>query len=136
MKFLKLAILTAAAFAFACAAEGVNNKVSVNNAVSPAVNAQPVATVSEIASGKKFYTDNCAACHRENGTGGPIEIKGRKIKPDNLTTDKIKSFPDEKIAGYIKNGIPDEGMPSFKDKLNDAEIAEIIHYVRAELQKQ
>mgnify|MGYP003462753455 FL=1 len=79
--------------------------------------------------------DNCAACHKENGTGGKIEIEGKSINPDDLTTAKIKAFSDDKIIGYIYKGIEDEGMPAFKDKLNEAEIREVVRYVRGGIQK-
>jgi mono/diheme cytochrome c family protein len=65
-----------------------------------------------------------------------MEIEGKRINPDNLTSSKIKAFTDEKITRYIVNGVPDEGMPAFKDKLNEAQIAEIVEFVRSDIQKQ
>lgn len=65
-----------------------------------------------------------------------MEIEGRKINPDDLTSEKIKGFSDDKIARYIRDGVEDEGMPSFKDKLSDAQIAEVIKYVRTTIQKK
>ncbi len=79
--------------------------------------------------------DNCAACHKEDGTGGKIEIEGKSISPDDLTSAKIKAFDDKKITSYIYKGIEDEGMPAFKDKLSEAEIREVVRYVRADIQK-
>jgi len=90
----------------------------------------------ETASGQKLYLDNCAACHKENGTGGKMEIEGRTIKPDNLTTDRMKGSSDEKLARYINEGAVDEGMPAFKDKLDQTQVAAIIRYIRTDLQKQ
>lgn len=88
-----------------------------------------------MAQGRKLYMDNCAVCHKEDGTGGKIEIEGTSIDPDDLTTDKIKAFSDEKIYGYIYRGIEDEGMPAFKDKLSEAEIREVVRYLRSDIQK-
>ena len=88
-----------------------------------------------MAQGRKLYTDNCAGCHKEDGRGGKIEIEGKSIDPDDLTSEKIKSFSDEKIYGYVYRGIEDEGMPAFKDKLSEAEIREVVRYVRSEIQK-
>jgi cytochrome c oxidase cbb3-type subunit 3 len=95
----------------------------------------PSATIDELASGKKVYEINCANCHKADGTGGPIEIEGKKIKPENLTSDKIKGFSDEKIIGYIMNGIEDEGMPAFKDKLSEGELRDVVKYLRTQIQK-
>lgn len=89
----------------------------------------------QLAAGRKIYTDNCAACHKEDGTGGKMEFDGKSISPDDLTAEKIKAFSDDKITGYIYKGIEDEGMPAFKDKLSEAEIREVVRYVRAGIQK-
>lgn len=88
-----------------------------------------------LAVGKKLYASNCAACHREDGKGGKIEFAGKVIKPDDLTSDKIRGLPDEKLYGDIFNGFEDEGMPAFRDKLSEAEIREVVRYVRVGIQK-
>ena len=106
---------------------------TVNTA--PARTPEPVATIDEMASGKKLYVDNCANCHKENGTGGEVVIDGRKMKPDDLTSAKIKGFSDDKIIRYIMNGIEDEGMPAFKDKLSEGEMRDLVKFIRVELQK-
>ena len=64
-----------------------------------------------------------------------MEFEGKRIDPDNLTSDKIKKFPDEKIAKYIREGIEDEGMPAFGEKLSEDQIKAIISYIRTDLQK-
>ena len=88
-----------------------------------------------MAQGRNIYMSNCAACHKEDGRGGKIEIEGKSIDPDDLTANKFKSMPDDKIYGYIHKGIPDEGMPAFKDKLSEAEIREVVRYIRSEIQQ-
>ena len=95
----------------------------------------PAATIDELASGRKIYEISCANCHKADGTGGPMEIEGKKIKPDDLTSEKIKAFSDEKIIGYIMNGVEDEGMPAFKDRLSEGEIRDVVKFVRTEIQK-
>lgn len=110
--------------------------VAVNSVNKEPVNTPlPAATIDELASGKKLYATNCANCHKEDGTGGVVEIEGKKIKPDDLTSAKIKGFSDDKILGYVMNGIEDEGMPAFKGKLSEGEMRDILKYVRAEIQK-
>ena len=88
----------------------VANKPSNTNLV--VATPLPAATIDELASGKKVYEISCANCHKADGTGGPKEIEGKKINPDDLTSNKIKGFSDEKILGYIMNGVEDEGMPA------------------------
>ena len=129
-------ILTVLAFLCACG-QGPSSNVT-SNATPAAANTpqQPANTqVDLMAQGRKIYMDNCAACHKEDGKGGKITIEGKTINPDDLTSEKIKNFADEKIYGYIFKGIEDEGMPAFKDKLSEAEIREVVKYVRVEIQK-
>ena len=136
MKPLKLAAITLAAFALitSCSDTGSLNDTTVVNTTSSKPSpptASPSAAVDEIAAGGKLYADNCTICHKDDGTGGKVTIE----EPDDLTSDKIKKFTDEKIIGYVTNGVPDEGMPAFKDKLSEAEIKSVVQFVRSEIQK-
>lgn len=123
-------------FLGACTSSPTPNVSSGQNNSSPPPSS-PVAQppVDLMATGRKLYTDNCAICHKESGKGGKVEIEGRSISPDDLTGEKIKKMPDDRIYKYIFDGIADEGMPAFKDKLSEAEIREVVRYIRSELQK-
>ena len=153
MSFLKIALVISALFLFilSCDQAPTDNNAANNSAVSGTtnnadgnnanvfnnmpVNIPPDVAQDETASGRKIFMEICSNCHRENGTGGKITIEGETINPDNLTTDKMKKMADEKYVDYIKNGVPDEGMPAFKDRLSDAEIQNVISFIRKELQK-
>jgi len=122
----------------ACGQSPGSNTAQTSNVTPTAASTpqQPVNTQADLmAQGRKIYMDNCAACHKENGTGGKVTIEGKTINPDDLTSEKIKNFADDKIYRYILNGIEDEGMPAFKDKLSEAEIREVVRFVRIEIQK-
>lgn len=120
----------------ACGDSNKSANVAVNSVnTSPPQTPLPAATINELASGRKIFSSNCANCHKENGTGGEVIIEGKKLNPENLTSAKIKGFPDEKILRYIMNGVEDEGMPSFKDKLSEGEMRDVVKFIRAELQK-
>lgn len=137
VKFIILSVAIFAALALACSGPQPTN-VATNSPVNisrPAASPLPSATLDELASGRKIYEANCAGCHKEDGSGGPLEIEGNKINPDDLTSDKIKGFSDEKILGYVMNGVPDEGMPAFKGKLSEAEMRDVVKYVRTQIQK-
>lgn len=134
MKFFMLLTVFAAVFLFLGCGQTPPPKTATNiDAVKPALPTQ--SPTDQLAQGRKIYMDNCAACHKEDGTGGKIEIEGKSISPDDLTSAKIKAFDDKKITSYIYKGIEDEGMPAFKDKLSEAEIREVVRYVRADIQK-
>ena len=137
MKYCIVAIALFAALAVACAGDqsaNVANNTRVNVS-TPAASPQATAKIDELASGRKIYEANCAGCHKEDGSGGPMDIEGKKINPDNLTEEKFKKMTDEKILGYIVNGVEDEGMPAFKGKLTEGEMRDVVKYVRTEIQK-
>lgn len=92
-------------------------------------------TADTMATGRRLYNQNCAACHRVSGKGGTMEFDGKTIDPEDLTSEKMLRTSDEKLYGYIIEGAPDDGMPAFKDKLKEPEIREIVRYMRASLQK-
>jgi mono/diheme cytochrome c family protein len=138
MNFVKTIVIFSfiAIFVFACTETKPENQHSVQN-IEKKTKPSPeaTATVDELALGRKAFKENCVKCHKEDGTGGEVEIEGKTIKPDNLTTDKMKQMPDEKYIKYMVEGIPDEGMPSFKDILSDEEMKEVVKFIRKEIQK-
>lgn len=104
-----------------------------NTAANKAANAStppPTPVVSRAPDGKELFALNCMICHKENGTGGEITIKGKKLNAENLTADKIKKMTDEKIIGYVRDGVQDEGMPAFKDKMTGEEMRAVVAHVR------
>ena len=120
----------------ACGGTNKPANVAVNSVnTSPPQTPLPAATVDELASGRKIFSTNCANCHKDTGTGGEVVIEGKKLNPDDLTSAKIKGFSDDKILRYIMNGVEDEGMPAFKDKLSEGEMRDVVKFIRVELQK-
>jgi len=69
-----------------------------------------------------FRDKGCAYCH---GTGG---VGGKKAPNlSGLRTNKL--WPADKITNQIMNG--GQKMPPFSDSLTDAEIAQLVAYLRA-----
>ena len=142
--FYFLSVLVLSTFAAGCSEpnKGANltatNTATINSCANTNTMAKtdPSASPGDVLDGHALYKKNCATCHRDEGTGGKITIEGRTINPDNLTSDRKKSATDEKLHGWIANGVPDEGMPAFKEKLSDEQIIAIIKYIRTDLQKQ
>ena len=131
MNLIKLSvIIVGVSFAAAACQQPTTNtaNTSVNTGAQDVP--KPAATVDVIAEAKEVYATNCMICHKENGTGGPVTIDGKKLKPDDLTAEKIKMMTDEKLIGYVTNGVVDEGMPAFKDKLTQDEIKMAVAHVR------
>jgi len=133
MKKLKIWILfiTISCGAVACSEQSLVKNSNVNLYRKTPL---PAATIDELGSGKRVYETNCMICHKSDGTGGKVSIEGKNLNVTNLTSDKVKGFSDEKIIGYVMNGIEDEGMPSFKGKLSEGEMRDLVKYIRSELQ--
>ena len=69
-----------------------------------------------------LFTETCAGCH---GTG----IQGGRVQ--SLFDDKwTHATDDESIAGVIANGIPNTEMVAFKPTLNDAQIWQLVTYMK------
>jgi mono/diheme cytochrome c family protein len=98
---------------------------------SPAAAQPESAPVAQTISGKEIYAMNCINCHKENGSGGRVTYQGKSYNAEDLTKDKIKKMSDEKLVGYVTNGIPDEGMPAFRDTLSAEEIKAVVAHIRA-----
>jgi mono/diheme cytochrome c family protein len=83
---------------------------------------------AELVSGRALYDDNCAQCHKADGSGVRNAIP-------NLAGNAavVASLPNSVIAPII-NGLPGGGsygaMPSFAGALSNAEMAAIANYAR------
>ena len=135
MRELKIVVLFSALI-IASACVGCGESPNVQNGAMTGPNKGetplPIATIDELASGKTVFEANCAACHKMDGKGGKVAVEDKNLDVEDLTSNKIKSFSDEKIIGYILKGVPDEGMPAFKDKLSEGEMRDVVLYVRKE----
>jgi cytochrome c6 len=76
--------------------------------------------------GKATFTTKCVLCHGTDGTGKTSIGKTLKI-PDFHSPD-IKKLSDADLKTAISNG--KNKMPPFKGKLTDAQIDQVISYVR------
>jgi mono/diheme cytochrome c family protein len=102
------------------------------NSPSPTSAASPAAPVDDLAAARTSYQKNCEACHAENGEGGPVKTPQKEIKVPSLKSEHAKSRTDEQLTKMITSG--EEEMPGFKDKLSQAEIADMVKFVRKHFQ--
>ena len=143
LKFVFISIFTAL-FIFACSQKETSKTNTANsptnttnNAVNSAPNTQPPSILNnELAAAKKIYSEKCASCHKEDGSGGKTDFDGTIINAENLTTEKQKKESDKDYIEAIEKGFPEDGMPGFKGKLTPQEIKDVVAYIRKEIQKQ
>ena len=83
------------------------------------------------------WSKNCASCHGPDGTGHTKAGRMAQVK-DMTSADYQKTFTDDQAAAQIKGGLTDktgkERMKAFGDKFSDADIKDLVAYVRS-LQK-
>ena len=77
-----------------------------------------------------LYKHNCAVCHGLRGEG--TQLGTMKIPP--LSSGAALTDPDEKFFKQISDG--GNGMPPFKATLDDKQIADLVRFIREEIQKK
>ena len=116
-------------------AAGCNTATQTTNnsqpPASPAVS-RAAATPDELASARINFQKNCVTCHGEQADGGMKEVDGKRFKVPSLREGHALQHTDDKFIGQITEG--DEEMPAFKDKLTQAEIQDLVKFIRKEFQ--
>jgi cytochrome c oxidase subunit 2 len=75
--------------------------------------------------GQKVFEDNCADCHRLNGKGLPGTFPAHDGNPF------VVGDPKPVIATVLNGRKSNLGpMPTWKDKLDDQQIAAVISFIR------
>jgi len=78
--------------------------------------------------GKAVYDRHCTACHGPNGTAGE---RAPAIVISGATGALRGERSEAQILDIVRNGVPGSGMPAWKGRLTEAEIASIGAYVHA-----
>ena len=82
---------------------------------------------------QRLYLANCATCHGADGRGS-WRAAVFLMRPGNLTDARtLSGLTDDYLLGLIKNGgatLGRPGMPAFGFHLSDADIRELIAYLR------
>ncbi len=73
----------------------------------------------DLDSGRRQFESRCAGCHGGDGNGGEL---GPPI------VERLPSHDDKELAGIIRQGFPNRGMPAFK--LTDQEMGQLIAFAR------
>ena len=98
-----------------------------------------ISPVARAADAKANWTKYCTRCHGDDGVGDTKQ--GRKLHIKNLTSAGVQSrLTENRILESLTDGVQsDEGeekMPSFKEKLTEAERNDLVAYVRTLKGKQ
>lgn len=139
MKILKTSILISAAILLIACSGASGSPETASSAANSAANnstsgAQKNAAVpvEESAAARELYSKNCVNCHKETGEGGAKEVEGKKIKVPSFKDPLLIAETDEEYTEQIEKG--GDGMPSYKGKITDEEIKNLVRFIRKEFQ--
>ena len=131
MKWITLALCAALAMILVACGEAskTTNSPAPSAAQTPAA---PTSTPDELAAARTNYQKTCVACHGETGEGGPVTVEGKKLKVPSFKAPHALKDSDKEFTEQIHEG--GDGMPAFKDKLSEQEIADLVKFIRKEFQ--
>jgi mono/diheme cytochrome c family protein len=78
--------------------------------------------IGDAVSGQELYAKRCAPCHGAEGQGGV----GLALQPNEF----IQSLKNAEMIEFLKVGRPGTAMAGFKGRLTDAELADIVTFLR------
>ena len=81
--------------------------------------------------GKAVYEKSCVLCHGPQGRGdGPV---GKTINPPaaDFTSTASKKKTDAELLATIETGRPSTAMVGWKGQLSEAEIQDVLAYVKS-----
>lgn len=82
----------------------------------------PLAKVFGLGDAEDLYKNNCSGCHGTDLSGG----RGPSLFNPALLAERT----DDELRATILSGISAAGMPSFKGRLDDAQIGRLLAYLR------
>jgi cytochrome c oxidase cbb3-type subunit 3 len=105
----------------------------------PGLSFDPTPIAGDLQRGQALYEANCAKCHGNDGSGegagtGVTLSRERAflVMPAAINNPGfLSAAPDAMIKHTIVTGRKDSDMPSFADRLSDAEIDDVVAYVRS-----
>ncbi|MBE7184500.1 MAG: cytochrome c [Methylobacterium mesophilicum] len=93
----------------------------------------PAPPPERMARGEAIYRDNCSACHGGNGKGQPPlfpALAGDAVVMQPSVETLARMVQEGSQAGHTKNAPTSPAMPALGWRLNDAEIADVLTYIR------
>ena len=83
-------------------------------------------TVKAQGDGEKLYKSKCASCHGADGAGATPAGKATKARA--FCSDEVQKETDEEWTSIVVKG--KNKMPAYDKKLTDAEVKELVGYIR------
>jgi mono/diheme cytochrome c family protein len=87
-------------------------------------------SMENIRAGMAHYSDHCATCHANDGSGQSFFGKGMYPKPPDLRTAATQSTSDGELYYTIQNGVRLSGMPAFSEAHTPEKTWRLILFIR------
>jgi cytochrome c oxidase cbb3-type subunit 3 len=81
--------------------------------------------------GQAVYEKNCLRCHGSTLDGKGPDSQDLIVPPANLRSSIIRSKTDWELLVAISNGVLFSPMHSFRGKLTDQQMLDVLSYIRA-----
>ena len=81
-------------------------------------------TEESLVLGAELYTANCSRCHAPEG-------QGTQRAPSLNVKGYLEETSDQAIQQIVTMGVPDTSMPSWGDRMTDAEILAVVCFIRS-----
>jgi mono/diheme cytochrome c family protein len=82
------------------------------------------------ATGPAIYAQLCQKCHGKDGWGDGPQAQWQYLPPANFHAPASREKSDEQLAAIIKQGVTFTPMHSYGVTLSDAQIQEVVAYIR------
>jgi mono/diheme cytochrome c family protein len=106
-----------------------NYALSLSIPTAPKKARNPVSPTSgSLIDAKKYYSDNCAVCHANDGTGKTNTARGLSPEVPDLHAEHVQKLTDGEMFYIIKNGVRLTGMPGWD--LRDEEVWKLVLLIR------
>lgn len=90
------------------------------------------ASSENIQAGMEHFSDHCATCHANDGSGDTMFGRGLYPKPPDMRKAETQNKSDGELYYVIENGVRLSGMPAFGERpgTNDADTWHLITFIR------
>ncbi|WHZ23810.1 MAG: hypothetical protein OJF47_002922 [Nitrospira sp.] len=81
--------------------------------------------------GEFIYKEQCLRCHGRLGDGNGPEARELIVRPPDFHSARSREKSDFELLVAISNGVLFSPMHSWRGRLDDEQMADVIHYIRA-----
>ena len=102
--------------------------IGAASAQERAVPKQDVILGSDARTGKNLFEKHCILCHGPHGRGDGLEIAGATVA--DLSSPATQRKLNVDLLRTIHEGRPGKVMPSWKGRLSDRQLHDLLAYIR------